>query len=65
MQQGIKLTFTLDRAGLSYTNNVEKLQNQLLRALNMNIIVEEQKNQTNSAKIRFYETLKLLKGKIK
>merc|ERR1719223_757425 len=50
-----------DRAGLSYTNNVEKLQNQLLRALNMNIIVEEQKNQTNSAKIRFYETLKLLK----
>lgn len=50
-----------DRAGLSYTNDIEQLQNQLLRALNMNIIVEEQKMQTNSAKIRFYETLKLLK----
>jgi len=58
----LKLTSILDRAGLSYTNDIEQLQNQLLRALNMNIIVEEQKMQTNSAKIRFYETLKILKG---
>ncbi|CAG5102775.1 Oidioi.mRNA.OKI2018_I69.chr1.g460.t2.cds [Oikopleura dioica] len=50
-----------DRAGLSYTNDVETLQNQLLKALNLNIIVEEQRLQSNTAKIRFYETLKLLR----
>ena len=61
-QSIIDLNFS-DRAGLSYTNDVETLQNQLLKALNLNIIVEEQRLQSNTAKIRFYETLKLLRGK--
>jgi hypothetical protein len=50
-----------DRPGIQYETSIENLQRELLKALNLNIILEhQQKNLTLSPKIRFLEVLKLL-----
>lgn len=50
-----------DRPGIQYETSIESLQRELLKALNLNIILEhQQKNLSLSPKIRFLEVLKLL-----
>ena len=54
-----------DRPGLNCDTQVDNLQRELLKSLNLNIMLEhEQKNWNLSPKIRFLEILKLLPGKI-
>ena len=53
----------LDRSGLKSPSSVQNLQNTMLKALNLNILMEHQhKNYELDAKIRFLECLKRLQG---
>ena len=59
------MIFFSDRPGLNCDTQVDNLQRELLKSLNLNIMLEhEQKNWNLSPKIRFLEILKLLPGKI-
>lgn len=53
----------LDRSGLKSPSSVQNLQNTMLKALNLNILMEHQhKSYELDAKIRFLECLKRLQG---
>ena len=58
-----KMTFFLDRTGLNNSSSVQNLQNTLLKALNLNIMIEhQQKNIETDPKLRFLDFLTRLQG---
>ena len=58
-----KMTVFLDRTGLNNSSSVQNLQNTLLKALNLNIMIEhQQKNIETDPKLRFLDFLTRLQG---
>ena len=59
----LKMTDFLDRTGLNNASSVQNLQNTLLKALNLNIMIEhQQKNIETDPKLRFLDFLTRLQG---
>ena len=57
------MTVFLDRTGLNNASSVQNLQNTLLKALNLNIMIEhQQKNIETDPKLRFLDFLTRLQG---
>ena len=57
------MTDFLDRTGLNNASSVQNLQNTLLKALNLNIMIEhQQKNIETDPKLRFLDFLTRLQG---
>ena len=57
------MTDFLDRTGLNNASSVQNLQNTLLKALNLNIMIEhQQKNIETDPKLRFLDFLSRLQG---
>ena len=57
------MTDFLDRTGLNNASSVQNLQNTLLKALNLNIMIEhQQKNIESDPKLRFLDFLTRLQG---